>query len=374
MRLIYVTEQLYLHGGAEKILTQKLNYWADVYNYDVLLITSEQNNNPICYPLSKKVKHIDLNIGYNNGSYFNFKNIIKFPKHFVKLRKEIKKFNPNAIFLISLTWIRFALPLIAYEFRIYNEYHTSYYGFKLGYNNSSALGKIKKIISENLIKIIENYYTNIIFLNIQEFNFYRRKNGVIIPNFFDNNIYSGETTKKNQVISLGRMSYQKGYDMLLDAWAIVDDKIIGWELNIYGNGENKEILKSKMKAYNFQNKVHINDAISDVNKKLSESQFYVMSSRFETFPMVLLEALSNGLPVISFDCPTGPKSILTNNEDGILVEPNNIEKLAKKIHLLIENYELRNRMSKKAKTNVIRFKPEFIMPLWDNLINKKRSV
>lgn len=371
MKLIYITEQIYMHGGAEKILIQKLNYWAEIYNYDVLLITSEQSNNSICYPLSKKVKHTDLNIGYIKGSYFTFKNIIKFPKHIYKLKNEIKKFNPDAIFLISLTWIRFILPLIAYNFKIFNEYHTSYYGFKLGEKNLSTLGKIKKRISNYMISIIENYYTNIIFLNTEEFNYYKKKNGVIIPNFFEYDINSESIIKKNEIISLGRMSYQKGYDMLVEAWAKIDDKIEGWELNIYGNGEDKKILKDKIQAYNFQNKVNINDAITNVNKKLSESQFYVMSSRFETFPMVLLEALSIGLPVISFDCPTGPRSILTNNEDSILVEPNNIEKLADKIYLLIENHELRNSMSKKAKVNINRFKPEVIMPLWDNLIKKK---
>ena len=113
MRILYITEQVYLHGGAEKILIQKLNYWADRYGYDVMLLTSEQNGKPPCYPLSLKVKHTDLDIGYAPGSYFTPSNLLKFPTHYKRLSKIIGDFEPTAIFLISLTWIRLILPFIA---------------------------------------------------------------------------------------------------------------------------------------------------------------------------------------------------------------------------------------------------------------------
>jgi glycosyltransferase involved in cell wall biosynthesis len=371
MKIIYITEQIYIHGGAEKILTQKLNHWADVKNYSVLLITSEQNQKESCYPLSKKIKHVDLDVGYNRSiSYFKIENLLKFPKHYKKLKLEIHNFKPDAIFLISLSWIRFVLPILASKYHIYNEYHTSYFGFEMGVNELSFLGKIKKRISDILIKISESFYTNIVFLNQYEYDHYNRKNGVIIPNFFDKNISNVTKSKKNQIISLGRLNHQKGYDLLIDTWIYLDKQISDWTLKIYGNGPDKNKLSEKINNYSFKNNIEVNEAVSDVSEILAESNIYVMSSRFETFPMVLLEALSNGLPVVSFDCPTGPKSILINDQDGLLAKPNDTVDLANKILSLINNNELRKTMSLNAKINIKRFSEDFVMNKWDQLIKR----
>lgn len=369
MRIIYITEQLYLYGGAEKILSQKLNYWADEYGFDVLLITSEQNKNEFSYPLSNKIKHIDLDIGYDREvGYFKWRNMVLFPKHYRLLKAEIKKFKPHAIFLISLSWIRIVLPILARRFNIYNEYHTSYYGFQLGFENKSFLGKIITKFKLFLIAFSESFYTNIIFLNETELDYYKRKNGVVIPNFFEDNNSTLNLDRENIIISLGRMNHQKGYDMLIDAWAKIDDRVKNWSIQIYGDGSDKEVLKDQLNTYNFKNEFIINDAIPDVNKKLLKSKIYVMSSRFETFPMVLLEALSCGLPVVSFDCPSGPRSILVENDDSLIARPNDIDDLANKLLILINDNSLRDKLSVKAKENVNRFNPSFVMNKWLSLI------
>ena len=295
-------------------------------------------------------------------------NFSKFPRHYKLLKREIKNFNPDAVFLISLSWIRLALPLIAKGYNIYNEYHTSYYGFKIKFDQKHLFGKIKKNIWNVFIIISEKFYTNIIFLNKEEFLFYNKKNGVIIPNFYEESNCEINVKKKNQVIALGRLSYQKGFDMLIEAWDKIDNKINNWSLVIYGNGENKQQLLDTVNDLKLKNKIEINDAISNVNEKLAESQIYAMSSRYETFPMVLLESLSHGLPIVSFDCPSGPRSIILENEDGILIEPNNIEAFSEKLLFLIDNSEVRKKMSINAKKNINRFKPVHIMNIWNELI------
>lgn len=262
------------------------------------------------------------------------------------------------------------MPILARNFSIYNEYHTSYYGFYIGYKRSSILGKIKFKIKDFFISYIENFYNNIIFLNQSELEYYNRKNGIVISNFFDPTNPKSVKAKKNQIISLGRLTHQKGYDMLIEAWSKLDNKVENWTIKIYGSGEDKEKLIDLLRSYNFKNTFEINDAVSDVNPLLAESQFYVMSSRFETFPMVLLEALSNGLPVVSFDCPSGPRSIVKENEDSLLAKPNDINDLAEKMLLLISNEELVNKMSGMARININRFNPSLIMKQWDDLIIK----
>lgn len=373
MKIIYITDQIYLHGGAEKILIQKLNYWVEWYGYEVLLITSEQKGKAPFFKLNEKVQRLDLAVDYEEGiSYLHPKNLKKLPKHISKLKTAISDFNPDAIFLISLGFIRYILPFISGKFPIYNEYHTSYYGFELKYNQLSFIHRLKKQFSYLLIDLVETRYTKIVFLNDAEFNHYKRNNAVIIPNFFDEIKATVSVPKKNQLISLGRLCYQKGYDLLIDVWEIVDREKTGYTLQIYGNGEDHQMLQEKIAAKNLEHSLHLNPATNAINEKLSESQFYVMSSRFETFPMVILEALSNGLPVVSFNCPTGPASMLIQNQDGLMVPNGDIKALADAILLLINDRERAEKMGRAGLENVKRFNPKQVMEQWDQLIRANR--
>ncbi len=368
MKILYLTEQVYRHGGAEKIMMQKLNYWADVFGYEVMLVTFEQNGNPVCYPMSEKVKHMDLNIGYMPGSYFSPKNIIKFPKHYRALQQQVRTFNPDAIFLVSLSWIRFALPFIAKGYNIYNEYHTSFSGFQMGYDRGSAWVKIKKKLSDLLVKSAEDRYTNIIFLNQKEAAFFNRKNGVVIPNFFDASLQAIDVPKKKQAISLGRLSYEKGYDLLIEAWETVYQSYPDWSLEIYGEGDKRQELQKLIDAKKLDSVVRLRGATNAVSLQLSESEIYVLSSRVDNFPMVLLEAMSNQLPVVAFDCPNGPGEILSDGQDAVLVPRENVQALALAIIGLIQNPELRRQMGAKGFENVQRFNAANVMAQWDALI------
>ncbi|WP_298366204.1 glycosyltransferase family 4 protein [uncultured Lutibacter sp.] len=369
MKILYLTDQIYLAGGAEKILIQKMNYWIEVFNYDVTLITTNQKGHSPFYKLNKAAKLIDLEINYVEGlSFFGPTNFLKLPIHILKLKRELTSLKPDAIFVISKSFVRIITPFLSKDIAIFNEYHTSYYATKLKLETCSFFQKTKTKAIGYINSLIETLYTKIIFLNEEEYNYYNLKNAVVIPNFFDANLSNKSIKKKKSVISLGRLCNQKGFDMLIDAWEIVDKEVIDWELNIYGDGDDFEILNKKIKKIEFNNPINLRLAINNVNEKLMESSFYVMSSRFETFPMVLLEAFSNKLPVISFDSPTGARNIITDMEDGFLIDPYNINQLASKIICLMNDKELRDKMSERALINVKRFNAEKIMKQWDLLI------
>lgn len=371
MRIIYITDQIYLHGGAEKILIQKMNYWVEFYGYEVLLITSQQCGRKPFFQLNEKVRHIDLDLNYVEGvSYFSPKNFRKIPQHAKKLKAAIREFDPDAIFVLSLGFVRYMLPFIAKGYPLYNEYHTSYYGFELSYRLRSRIGKIRNRVSKAFADLVEARYTNIVYLNQAEYDHYKKKNAVIIPNFFDVIDSPPQHAKKKQAVSLGRLCYQKGYDLLIDAWEIVDRAETGWTLQIYGNGEDRDALAEKIAVKGLSRTVFLNPATDTINEKLSESGFYVMSSRFETFPMVLLEAMSNGLPTVSFDCPTGPASMLTRNQDGLLVPEADIQALASAILGMIGDDAMRQKMGAAALENVKRFDRRTVMAQWDELIRK----
>lgn len=178
------------------------------------------------------------------------------------------------------------------------------------------------------------------------------------------------------VLSVGRLNYQKGFDRLLEAWKIVSEKHPDWILKIAGTGEQEAQLKDLSKELGVEGTVRFLGQISDVAKEYLNSSIYVMSSRFEGFPMVLLEAMPFGLPVVSFDCPTGPKDIIKDGEDGILVANGDIKGLAEGICRLMEDVELRKSMSIKARNNIRRFDKENIMEKWMRLfesMDKNRS-
>lgn len=372
MRILYATDQVYLQGGAEKILTQKLNYWADVLGADVCLITSEQQGRQPFFKLSDKVKHVDLGIGYPEGSLYHPRNLTRFRTHLTRFRKEVKSFAPDAVFVISQRLFHQISPFAVGDVPVFYEYHTSYYGFELGYKRLSAAGKLKKKFVDAITRLAENKYTGIVFLNQEEYDHYSRSNGLIIPNFFDPAVDPISVPKKKQVISLGRFSYQKGYDLLLESWSRLADAFPDWSLEIYGNGENAQQLQDQIKRLGLTN-ARVNPATTEVPQKLAESAFYVMSSRFETFPMVLLEALWAGIPVVAFDCPTGPRSMLIENQDGLLASPEDVDGLAEQMKRLMQDAALTEKMGKAGHENVRRFNPKEVMGQWLALVEKHRK-
>jgi glycosyltransferase involved in cell wall biosynthesis len=366
MKILYITDQVYLHGGAERILIQKLNYWAAQAGFEVMLITIGQMNQPPFMALDTRVKHVDLDINYIEGvSYYHPKNFGKVRKHFSRLKSAITAFNPDAIFMVSLSFSRFLLPFAAGGRRTFFEYHTCYYGAQL--LNRTMAGRFKRWISQSMIRFIESKYTKIVFLNREELEHHHSRNGVIVPNFFEVSDTVSDLPKKKQAISLGRLTFAKGYDMLIDAWQIAARELPDWTLEIYGNGEDREALAKQIENKKVTG-INLNPAIDKVGDRLAESAFYIMSSRFEAFPMVLLEAMSYGLPVATFDCPSGPRAILTENQDSLFAPKNDVEALARRIRQLIDNGQMRDEMGRRARHNVRRFSKETVMQQWLALI------
>lgn len=372
MKVLYLTEQIYLHGGAEKILIQKLNYWADVLGHQATVVTTEQKGRKPFYPLSDKVRHVDFEIDYPDGALFHPRNFSRFKEQYGKLKALIGTFQPDAVFVLTQRLFRIITPFAAKGCATFYEYHTSYYGFQLGYENSSDKGKLKMRLFNKLFRWAEDRYTGVVFLNKAEFEHFKRPNGLMVPNFFDPSAQTPDVPKKQQILSLGRLSYQKGYDLLLESWAHLEKDFPSWTLQIYGNGENHDALQAQRERLGLQH-AFVNDAIDDVPQKLAESAFYVMSSRFETFPMVLLEALSASVPVVSFDCPTGPSSMLIEGSDALLAAPQDVKDLAQKMRVLMQDQAKCLEMGRKGKQNVKRFSPEQVMRQWQELVASAKT-
>ncbi|MBO3747681.1 glycosyltransferase family 4 protein [Streptosporangiaceae bacterium NEAU-GS5] len=169
------------------------------------------------------------------------------------------------------------------------------------------------------------------------------------------------------VIAAGRLHNQKGFDLLIPAFAEVAEAHPDWTLKIYGSGPKKHELRHRIDEFDVGDNVRLMGRAPSLEDELAESSIYVLSSRFEGLPMVMLEAMSHGLSIAAFDCPTGPHDVLTNEIDGLLVPPQDVSGLAAAINRLIEDPELRARLGEAALATAAGYAPEAVTPRWERL-------
>lgn len=192
---------------------------------------------------------------------------------------------------------------------------------------------------------------------------------IAIPNPCTNVAETSYDFDKKVFLTVGRLTFPKGYDRLLEAWNIIEEDIPDWKLIILGSGEDEDALKKQRDDLELKH-VEFVPHTSDVGSFYSSASAYVLSSRYEGFPMVLLEAETYGLPVIAFDCKTGPKDLVLDRENGYLVEDGNIEELAQIMLSFTKDKEAAIRMSDKSKHFVKQFNLDTITRKWEKIIEE----
>ncbi len=358
MKILYITNQICGAGGLERVLSIKASYLADNFGYEVHIATLNQYKKTLFFDFSDKINYHDIAV---------FGNFIKyFYKYISGLNRIIIKIKPDVIIVCDDGLKAFFLPIFLKKTcPIVYERHVSK---NISINeNDNQLQKLKIKFSFLLMNFLGKFFTKFIVLtkgNIQE---WKLKNIEVIANPLTFYPLESSTLKNKTVIAVGKQSYQKGYDRLLKSWQIVNKTNPDWKLKIYGTIDEKHKLNQLKKELNIDDSVCFFPAEKNIESKFLEASIFALSSRYEGFGMVIIEAMACGLPTVSFDCPCGPKDIILNGIDGFLVENNNIEEFAKKINFLIENENSRIQFGEKSKQNVKRFLPEIIMKSWDDL-------
>ena len=162
---------------------------------------------------------------------------------------------------------------------------------------------------------------------------------------------------------------QKGFDRLIDAWGIVqkDGRFVDWRLDIFGQGEWREMLQARIERLGIENSVRLNSPVKDIDNEYNHSSFLVMSSHYEGFPMVMIEAMACGLPAVSFDFKCGPRDIIKDEENGLIVPDGDIQALADAMMRLMANESLRQTMSVEARKVTETYSEEVVMGKWVSL-------
>lgn len=372
-KIVYCTPALYMAGGVERVLTLKANYFADHYGYDITIILTEGMDKPLFYPLSDKVKVINLGIDFEELWTCSFikKVIVYLKKQYVfkkLLKQELLRIRPDITISLLRREINFLTSINDGSKKI-GELHVNranYRNFEQGETNMLKT-LFAKFWMRNLVSNLKQLDKFVVLTEEDYHNWSELDNVVVIPDplTFSSSTYSPLTEKR--VIAVGRYVYQKGFDLLLKAWAIVEKATSDWMLTIIGQGERMQYDALVDELNIDRSRCKLFGPTERIQDEYMSSSFLVMSSRFEGFGMVLVEAMACGLPVISFDCPCGPKDIIQNHIDGILVEKGNIEKLAEAIIWMIQHPEKCKVMAIKAVDNVQRFKIDQIAEQWKSL-------
>ena len=356
--IIFLCSRLDLPGGIEKAIVQLANL-LNQKGYKITLLVLDETDT-VFYPVDAGIKLMKEPLFFgitDKGNTLTRK--AAFVKNVLQLRKKLKALDPDIViateypFAIAavLTGIRKKAKLITWEHHHLHELAKSFFWekmFRLTYPRSNAV----VCLNADEKKLFD------------EFN----DNTVVIPNFISPAARKSSLTNK-MILTVGRLTKVKGTDLLLQAAKLVFKKHPDWQWTMIGEGEMKEQVISFIKEEDMKNNFLLSLPVSPVlEAEYLNASIYVCSSRLESFGMTILEAMSAGLPCISFDCETGPRHIITRNKDGILVEKENPAKLAEAISSLIINEEQRKKMGEKAFENVKRFSPEKIYEPWHQLL------
>lgn len=369
MKIVFIIDQVYLHGGIERVLSIKANYLASDSGNEIHILTTEQKENDTCYPFNSEIVFKDLNINYHrNISYFHPKNLIKLPNHIYKLKKELISIKPDVVVVCSHSADTYFIPLIKTNIPKIKEFHYSKYIEE--YIRKSTKISFKKIFLK-FADFIELKYDKLVVLNKTEGDYYKTNNFEVIPNPLT--FYPEHVSKLNlkKVVSVGRIAPVKGFEQLIDIWEIVNKSKPDWKLEIYGDGEQDyvESLQNRINEKELHKSILLKGPSNNIEDIMLQSSIFAMTSHNECFPLVLLEAQASGLPCISFNCPHGPKNIISKN-NGILVEQNNINSFSEQLILLMNEETKRKEMGKEARLNTAQYRVENVMELWVTMFLK----
>jgi len=375
MKLLYCIPALNNAGGMERVLTEKVNYLINRPDYAITIVTTEQKNRDIRFALDKRIRVVNLDLNFND----HFENTLF--KKYVLHKTKLKSYKQKLTELITELNIDICISLCGKEIEFLSDLNVSCkkvaeihfsmnnrMQFIMSRHNGFIWKSLGKIRTYQLKKSVSKIDKLIVLTQKDKTQWERTHNNIIcIPN---PNPLSNQTVAnldRHRVITVGKLDAQKGYDILINVWALVHQKFPFWKLDIFGVGEWNEMLYNRICELDLSDSVKLCGLTNNVTEEYLKSSIYVMSSRYEGLPMVLIEAMSCGLPLVSFDCEYGPSEIITDAVDGFLVEENNLEKFAAKICLLIENDELRKDMGNMASINVQRYSKDKIMNQWIGL-------
>lgn len=376
LKLAYCIPSIAMIAGGQRVLCIKANYFVEYLGYEVHIIVTDEGNKEPYFKLHPSIQIHNLDLNYGGGNKPIYKRVISYfykkYLHRKRLNNCLNEIKPDFTVLMVRRELEFINKMTDGSMKI-AENHIE----KDKYLNDADI-TLRRYCPNILwnwqrkktIKRLQQLQKFIVLTYEDADKWNELNNVVVIPNPLTILPTKISTNRLKQVAAVGRYTPQKGFDMLILAWKIVAEKHRDWVLRIFGDGWMRECLQKQIEENGLEDCCYLEYSVSNIVEKYQESSIFVLSSRYEGFGLVLVEAMACSLPVVSFACPCGPKDIIADGTDGFLVPLGSIEELADKISYLIGHDNVREQMGIEGVLKAKNYSIETIGMQWKDLFEK----
>ena len=385
MKIVYCLFGTYYAGGLERVTAVKANWLAE-HGYEVYLVTSGHAGRPSYYPLHPSVKHIDLGLCYEvPGAISRFeayrRNLPKYRKHKELLEQLFAEIRPDIAVAAGWHEGTFLYQLKDGSKKIIEHHiwrNANFALYSLYLKQMSHVTLLRRVKSGLLVLWnrwltykqgrYDQKFDRLVVLTEEDKTYCTHcPTTSVIPNPITAPSSEVSPLSDKVILAVGRLDNQKNFPGLIDIWALIAKDYPDWKLRIVGEGYTDTRILQKVKEYSLEGQFELCPFTNNVQEHYLSSSIFTMTSDFEGFGLVLVEAESMGLPLVSYACPCGPRDIIRDGQDGFLVERGDMKTFAARLRQLIEDEELRRRMGQAAKVNSQRFSLDNVMKQWEAL-------
>ena len=375
-KICYCAPAIYSAGGVERVVSVKASYFAEVYHYDVTIIVTEGQGRNCFFSLSDKVKVINLNLGFEELWKASFiKKVFLYLKKQYRYRRmlksELMRIRPDITISVLRREINFINSIPDGSHKV-GELHVNRSNYRNFTSRDSNLMKrfFARFWMNDLIKHLRKLDRMVVLTEDAKKDWPELSNVTLIPDPIPFIVDQVSNLSSKRVVSIGRYAYEKGNDLLLKAWSKVEKSCKDWTLDVYGMGNQVPYQELMRKLEIDETRCHLHGSLSDVKEVYLNSSIFTLPSRFEGFGLVIIEAMACGVPVVAFDCENGPRNIITDNQNGILVKPFDVDEYAESLLRLIRDAQLRAQMGNRACVSSKRYAIESIALQWKGLFDE----
>lgn len=373
MKILYCHCSLYNPGGMERVLLNKVK-WLVKAGHEVLVVTTDQQGRPTFYEFPEEVKMMDLGINYSlDNDKPLYKRIPSYLRkrqmHRKRLTELLMRERPDITISLYPSESSF-IPEIKDGSKKILELHFNRF-FRRQYGRKGLTGLIDRYRSRMDEKIARSF-DRFVVLTEEDRRYWGWTDGIsVIPNAALPMPLKSDCTAR-RVIAVGRLDYQKSFDRLIQAWELVKKNKIseGWHLDIFGQGEWRGMLEEMIRTKGLADSAKVNAPTDNIAAEYAFSSILAMTSHYEGFPMVMIEAMSAGLPVVTFDYKCGPRDIITHHTNGLIVPDGDVRAFADALLRLMADDNLRKQMGRAATAVIDRYSEERVMRQWTDLFEK----
>ena len=381
MRILIIHRSFALVGGAERVITDKVNYLANE-GHQLMLVSYEQGDHPLPYELHPSVQYRDLDCRFFTLSKYSA------PKHLYlyfclkkrfknNLRSVVLEFKPEVVVLAS-DWQTLMKTVInsVNPVPVIAEFHNTYdYVMrKVGTSEGWLKAKLTQLYYRQAIKSLGKCAQLVVLTDSDARGWRQHFNNVaVIPNpvTLYPDVIDDIPKDPGRIIFVGRFNHEKRIDRLITAFSMIANKYPDWHVDIFGEGNEKENLLRQIVEMELDERVVIHEPTKAIFDEYKRSEILVLCSEHEASPLVLVEAMACGVPCVSLDCPNGPREIIQNGVTGLLAKNGDVKDLSEKIEWMITHKTEREMMGRKAREFAATRVLSVIMNQWERLYNMK---